>query len=131
MSETIVQPESGTSDAPDLLPFAYGLIYARPDKCAKEREKCVRIGRALAGANRMILEKPDEALEILKKRYDTMDQQVLAAAWQTVAKAHARDLHVTVPGLEHSQKVSIEAKLLDAKNELKSFDGLYTDEFVK
>lgn len=122
---------TGTADAPDLLPFAYGLIYARPDKCTKEREKCVRIVRALAAANRMILETPDQALEILKKRFNTMDQQVLAAAWQTVAKAHAKDLHVTVPGLDHSQKVSIEAKLLEANKELKSFDGLYTDEFVQ
>ncbi len=101
--------------APDLLPFAYGLIAARPDKCAKEREKCVRIVRALAAANRMILETPDQALEILKKRFNTMDQQVLAAAWQTVAKAHAKDLHVDGAGLDHSQKVSIEAKLLEAK----------------
>src|SRR5262249_53118124 len=109
---------SGASDAPDLLPFAYGLIYARPDKCAKERDKCLRIVRALAAANRLIREKPDEALALLKKRFDTMDQQVLAAAWQTVAKAHASDLRVTVPGLDHSQKVSLEAKLLEAKNEL-------------
>jgi ABC-type nitrate/sulfonate/bicarbonate transport system substrate-binding protein len=122
---------SGASDAPDLLPFAYGLVYTRPDMCAKEREKCVRVVRALAAANRLILEKPDEALDILKKRFDKMDQQVLAAAWQTVSKAHAKDLRVTVPGLDHSQKVSIEAKLLEAKNELKSFDGLYTDEFVR
>ncbi len=122
---------SGASDAPDLLPFAYGLIYTRSDMCAKQREKFVRVVRALAAANRVILEKPGEALEILKKRYDTMDQAVLAAAWQTVSKAHAKDLHVTVPGLDHSQKVSLEAKLLEAKNELKSFDGLYTDEFVR
>ena len=122
---------SGAVDAPDLLPFAYGLIYTRPDMCSKEREKCRRIVRALTAANRLILEKPDEALEILKKRFDKMDQQVLAAAWQTVSKAHAKDLRVTVPGLDHSQKVSIEAKLLEPKNELKSFDGLYTDEFVK
>ena len=122
---------SGTVDAPDLLPFAYGLIYTRQDMCAKQREKCTRIVRALAAANRFILEKPDEALGLLKKRYETMDQELLAAAWRTVSKAHAKDLHVTVPGLDHSQKVSLEAKLLDAKNELKSFDGLYTDEFVK
>ena len=56
---------------------------------------------------------------------------VLAAAWKTVAQAHAKDLAVTVPGLEHSQKVSLEAKLLEPKDALKSFDGLYTDEFVR
>jgi ABC-type nitrate/sulfonate/bicarbonate transport system substrate-binding protein len=122
---------SGTVDAPDLLPFAYGLIYTRQDMCAKQREKCTRIVRALAAANRFILDKPDQALGLLKKRYETMDQELLAAAWRTVSKAHAKDLRVTVPGLDHSQKVSLEAKLLDAKNELKNFDGLYTDEFVK
>jgi NitT/TauT family transport system substrate-binding protein len=122
---------SGASDAPDLLPFAYGLIYTRPDMCTKQRDKCVRVSRALAAANKFILEKPAEALEILKKRFDKMDQEVLAAAWKTVSAAHAKDLRVTIPGLDHSQKVSIEAKLLKPEDELKSFDGLYTDEFVR
>jgi ABC-type nitrate/sulfonate/bicarbonate transport system substrate-binding protein len=122
---------TATTDAPDLLPFSYGLLYTRPDMCTKQREKCVRLTRALAAANRFILEKPDQALEILKKRFDKMDPQVLAAAWKTVAAAHAKDLHVTVPGLDHSQQVSLEAKLLADKDALKSFDGLYTDEFIK
>jgi NitT/TauT family transport system substrate-binding protein len=122
---------SGTNAAPDLLPFAYGLIYTRPDMCTKAREKCVRITRALAAANRFILEKPAEALEILKKRFDKMDQTVLVEAWKTVSQAHAKDLRVTVPGLDHSQKVSLEAKLLKPEDTLKSFDGLYTDEFVR
>jgi ABC-type nitrate/sulfonate/bicarbonate transport system substrate-binding protein len=122
---------SGATDAPDLLPFAYGLIYTRPDMCSKQRDKCVRVSRALAAANKFILEKPAEALDILKKRFDKMDQEVLAAAWKTVSAAHAKDLRVTVPSLEHSQKVSIEAKLLKPEDELKSFDGLYTDEFVR
>lgn len=122
---------TATKDAPDLLPFSYGLIYTRPDMCTKQRDKCVRVVHALAAANRFILEKPDEALEILKKRFDKMDPQVLAAAWKTVSAAHAKDLHVTVPGLEHAQQVSLEAKLLADKDALKSFDGLYTDEFIK
>jgi sulfonate transport system substrate-binding protein len=122
---------TATKDAPDLLPFSYGLIYTRPDMCTKQRDKCVRVVHALAAANRFILEKPDEALEILKKRFDKMDPQVLAEAWKTVSAAHAKDLHVTVPGLEHAQQVSLEAKLLTDKDALKSFDGLYTDEFIK
>ena len=48
-----------------------------------------------------------------------------------VAQAHAKDIRVTVAGLENSQKVSLEAKLLEPKDALKSFDGLYTDEFVQ
>jgi ABC-type nitrate/sulfonate/bicarbonate transport system substrate-binding protein len=122
---------SGTSAAPDLLPFAYGLVYTKPDTCTKQREKCVRVFRALAAANKFINEKPAEALAILKKRFEKMDQAVLAEAWKTVSAAHAKDLKVTVPALEHSQKVSLEAKLLPESEALKSFDGLYTDEFVR
>src|SRR6266568_4864101 len=92
---------SAVSDAPDLLPFAYGLVYARPDTCNRQREKCVRIARALAGANKFIHEKPAEALEILKRRFDKMDAAVLAAAWQIVSQAHAKDVRISVPGLDH------------------------------
>jgi sulfonate transport system substrate-binding protein len=122
---------TAVSDAPDLLPFAYGLVYTRPETCRDNREKCARMARATAAATRFILEKPDEALGLLRKRFDKMDPAVLAAAWQVVSKSHAADIRVTVPGLEHSQKVSLEAKLLDPKDALKSFDGLYTDEFVR
>jgi hypothetical protein len=60
-----------------------------------------------------------------------MDQAVLAEAWKTVSAAHAKDIRVTVPGLDHSQKVSLEAKLLPENEALKSFDGLFTDEFIR
>jgi ABC-type nitrate/sulfonate/bicarbonate transport system substrate-binding protein len=91
----------------------------------------VRIVRALAAANKFINEKPGEALEILKKRFDKMDQAVLAEAWKTVSTAHGKDIRVTASGLDHSQKVSLEAKLLPENEALKSFDGLFTDEFIR
>jgi NitT/TauT family transport system substrate-binding protein len=122
---------SAVRDAPDLLPFAYGLVYTKPDTCTKAREKCARMVRALAAANRLIREKPGEALELLKKRFDKMDMSVLVAAWETVSAAHATDMRVTVPGLEHSQQVSLESKLLEPKDALTKFDGLTTDEFVR
>ena len=121
---------SATVDAPDLLPFAYGLIYTRPETCAQNRDKCMRLVRALAAANKLILEKPDAALGLIRKRFDKMDPAVLSAAWQVVAQAHARDIAVPVAGLDHSQRVSIEAKLLDPKDTLTSFDGLYTGDYL-
>ena len=122
---------SGFSDAPDLLPFAYGLLYTRPQTCAEKRELCVRMAHAMAGAAAYIHEKPAEAFELLKKRFARMSPELLAAAWQTVSKAHARNIKVTVPALDHSQKVSLEAGLLAQKDALKSFDELYTDEFTR
>ena len=46
-------------------------------------------------------------------------------------KCRAIDPRITVQSLENSQRVSLEAGLLSEKDALKSFEGLYTDEFVK
>jgi ABC-type nitrate/sulfonate/bicarbonate transport system substrate-binding protein len=122
---------SGFDAAPDLLPFGYGLLYTRPQTCAEKRELCARMTKALAGAAVFIHEKPNESLELLKKRFPRMDAKLLAAAWETVSKAHPKDIRVTLPALEHSQKVSLVARLLEQKDALTSYEGLYTDEFLR
>jgi len=122
---------SAVSDAPELLPFAYGLIYTRPETCQAKRELCARVARAYVAAAKMIQDKPDEVFTILQKRFPRMDERLLAAAWDVAQKAHATDIRVTVRQLENSQKVSLAAKLLDPKDALKTYDGFFTDEFVR
>ena len=131
MKGSAIMLASGATDAPELLPFAYGLVYTKPDTCKEKRDKCMRVARAYIAATRFINEKPDEALALLRKRFAKMDPDLLAAAWKVVAAAHAKDIRVTVAGLEHSQKVSLDAKLLEPKDALTSYDGLYTDEFIR
>jgi ABC-type nitrate/sulfonate/bicarbonate transport system substrate-binding protein len=123
---------SATFDAPELHPFSNAILYGRADLCKEKRDLCVRVGRAYVGANKMIQEKPDEVLAtILTKRFSKMDPQLLAQAWKIAYTAHAKDIRVNVAMLENSQKVSLVAKLLDPKDALTSYDGLFTDEFVK
>lgn len=118
-------------DAPELLPFAYGLVQTKPETCKANREKCERVVRALTAANRFIREKPAEALDILRPRFKEIDPALLESAWKVVSQGHAKDLRVTVPELANSERVSLEAKLLDPKDKLSSYDGLFTDEFVR
>src|SRR4051812_28629611 len=82
---------TAVSDAPDLIPFAYGLVYSRPETCRDQREKCARMARAMKGVAQYIQEKPNEAFELLKKRFANTDPELLAAAWKTVSAAHAKD----------------------------------------
>jgi ABC-type nitrate/sulfonate/bicarbonate transport system substrate-binding protein len=117
-------------DAPDLIPFPYGLVQTKPATCETSREKCVRLVRALSQANRMIRDEPDKALEILRGRFKQMNQALLTEAWKTVSKAHASDLRITPALLALGDKVSIEAKLLDPKDKVQSYDGLYTDQYI-
>ena len=122
---------SGVNDAPDLLPFTYCLVYTRP-KPARTTAKNARGWPARWPAPPASFSTSrTRSLELLRKRFDKMDPALLAAAWQVVSKAHARDIRVSVAGLDNSQKVSLESKLLAPKDALTSFDGLYTDEFLR
>jgi len=123
---------SGVSDVPEVLPIAYNLVFTRAGVCEAKREMCRRIARAYAGAARMIQERPDEVFEtILRKRFAKMDPDLLRAAWKVTQGAHARDIRVTNELLDNAQKINIYAKLLEPKDVVKSYAGLYTDEFVK
>ncbi|MCC6947260.1 MAG: ABC transporter substrate-binding protein [Bradyrhizobiaceae bacterium] len=123
---------SSVTDAPELIPFAYGLLYTRPEVCQKSREMCARMARAFQGAAKMIQEQPDKVFEeVLKKRFAKMEPELLKAAWDVTQKAHAKDIRVNKAMLDNSQKVSIDAKLLEPADVLKNYDGLYTDEFLK
>ncbi|MFZ1102445.1 MAG: ABC transporter substrate-binding protein [Hyphomicrobiaceae bacterium] len=129
---TAIMVASSTFDAPELVPFAYAMVYGMPDFCTKKRDVCARVARAYVGAAKMIQEQPDVVLEtILKKRFPKLDPTLLATAWKVAQKAHAKDVRVSVAMLENSQKVSLVAKLLDPKEALTKFDDLFTDEFIK
>ena len=123
---------SSVTDAPELIPFGYGVLYTLPSTCEKKREMCVRMGRAYSAAAKMIQEQPDRVFEeVLRKRFPNMDAALLKAAWDQTRLAHAKDIRVTKAQLDNSQKVSIDAKLIEPKDVLTKYDGLYTDEFVK
>lgn len=127
-----VMVASAITDAPELVPFGGAVLYALPSTCEKNREMCARMARVYAGAAKLIQEQPDKVFEeVLKKRFAKMDPDLLKAAWKQALAAHAKDIRVNDAQLENSQKVNIDAKLLDPKEALKSFAGLYTDEFVK
>ena len=49
--------------------------------------------------------------------------RMLNAAWQVASKAHAQDARVTVAGLENSQRVSLEAGLLEPEGRAEEFRG--------
>ncbi len=122
---------SAVTDAPELLPFAYGLVQVKPETCQQNREKCVRLAKAYQLTADFMQSKPDEALAVLSKRFPQMDADLLKAAWQTVRAAHSKDIRVTLKSLENSEDVSIVGKLLKPEDKLKNYDGLYTDEYLK
>ena len=129
---TAVMIASGPGgDLPNYTPTGYAVLYTRPEVCQKERVKCEKMGRVFKAANNFIHDKPDETWEILKKRFAQMDPSLLKAAWDVTKLAHPRDVSIQVPSLVNAQKFSLDATLLEAKDTLSDFTGLWTAEFVK
>jgi hypothetical protein len=74
---------------------------------------------------------PGEALGLLKKRFSTLSDPVLVAGYEQILKAARRPPVTVRAALENGELYNIEAGLLKPEDKLKSYDGLYTDEYVK
>jgi NitT/TauT family transport system substrate-binding protein len=131
VSGQAVMLASSRVDAPELLPFAYGLVYTLPQTCERDAALCGKVVRAFVAAARAIKERPGYIFEeVLKKRFAKMDPAVLQAAWDDVRAAHPADLRIVDRQLANAQKMGIASRLLDAKDSPDSFQGLYTNQYL-
>jgi NitT/TauT family transport system substrate-binding protein len=118
-------------DPADMMPFGMATVVAKPETCEKRKSICMKMGRAMAEAVTYLRDHPTETLALLKKRFATLDDKVLAAGFEQIRKATPRVPVTERAALENGEIYSIDAGLLKPEDKLKSYDGLYTDEYVK
>ncbi len=118
-------------DFPELRPFGGGLIVTRPTFCTEKHSICVAMGRGIVAANRFIQEHPDETLAIIKPRFPQLSEVTLATALQNYRSASPVPPAVTPAVLTNSQTFEVNGGLTKPENVLKSYDGMFTDEFVR
>ena len=123
---------SGIADAPDLHPFAYGLVYGRRATCAERAQLCARVARAFAAASRTIRDDPELVFErVIRSRFATMEPGLLRAAWQRAREAHTADVHMTAEQFANAAKVNAGAHLPQSGSMPSNYDALYTNEFLR
>ena len=123
---------SGPDGEPaDLEPFANNVVVTRPETCQQRRALCEGMGKSFTAAEAFMRDHPQEALALLKKRFATLDDRVLAAAFETIRKISPSPPTVSVKGIENAELYNIVAGLMRPEEKLASYDGLYTDAFVK
>ncbi|HEY3916500.1 MAG TPA: ABC transporter substrate-binding protein [Stellaceae bacterium] len=120
-----------TGDPDWIAPNGSGVIIARPQFCAEHRSICMKMGRGLAEGAKFIHDKPDEALALLKKHFDKTDPAVVARVFKSVSIGTPVPPRMTAAVLANSERLNIEAGLMTPADQLKSYDGLFTDEFIK
>ncbi|AMN39371.1 ABC transporter substrate-binding protein [Rhodoplanes sp. Z2-YC6860] len=123
---------SGPDGEPgDMIPFGHNLIVARQDTCVQKKALCQAVGQSIKDATAFIKDKPDEAFAVLKKRFPTLDEPLLKASFDELRKVTPSPPVVLKASIENSEIFNVDAGLLKPDEKLKSYDGLFTDEFVK
>jgi len=129
--EAVTIASGPDGDPPDMIPFGMASLITRPETCEKRRSVCEKMGRSMIDAVTFLRDRPAEAMALLKKRFAKLDDKVFAAGFEQIRKATpARPVTVRA-ALANGETYNVEAGLLPPDGRLKSYDGLYTEEFVK
>lgn len=118
-------------EPPDYVPLATTIVLTKPETCAQRPSLCEGVGQAMKDAAAVLRARPEEAVAILAKRIPTMDPKLIAAVLEKVRKATPEPLAVTQQALANAERMNIEAGLLKPAEKLPSYEGLFTDAFVK
>ena len=120
-----------TGDPAWMKPMSNSIVVTRPQLCAEHREICVKMGHAMAASAKLIHDQPDVALGILKKRFASMNQAVIDSSFVFLRRATPEVPNVSVEGLENGDRINIDAGFMKPEEKLKSYDGLYSNEFLR
>jgi NitT/TauT family transport system substrate-binding protein len=118
-------------DPADLVPFANSVLLTRPEVCEKRKSVCVKMGHAYAAASYLLRDHPDEALAALKKRFSSLDAKTMEASFALVRKVTPVPPAPTLEAIRNNETYNVEAGLLKPEDQIKSFDGLFTDQYVR
>jgi ABC-type nitrate/sulfonate/bicarbonate transport system substrate-binding protein len=127
----VVIASGSDGDPADMYPFGHNIFVAKPETCERRKSACGKLGKAMVEAINAMLDRPDDALALLKKRFAAFDDKLLAAGFAEIRKGTPRPPVVTKADLENAELYNIGAGLLKPEEKLKSYDGLYTDEYVR
>ena len=129
--EALLIASGPDGDPPNAVNFAYNVILAKPETCEKRRHLCVAVGRVTREAIAYLHTHPAEVIAILGKRFPNLEPKLIAAAFEEIRKSTPKVPIVTKEALDNADDFNVEAGMMKAADKLKSYDGLYTDEFVK
>ena len=127
----VILASSFAEDAPEIIPFAYSVLVTRPEVCKERRSVCEKMARSFAEAARILREEPERAAGVLRKRFPQIPDAVLTASLDMIRRSTPASPKATIEGLENSERFNVSAGILKAEDTLKSWDGLFTDEFLR
>jgi NitT/TauT family transport system substrate-binding protein len=117
-------------DPPNAINFAYNVVLTRPETCEKKKSLCQKMGRVYRDATAYIHDHPKETVAILQKNFPNLEPALIESAFEQIKKSTPRIPSVTRESLENADDFNVEAGFMKADQKLKSYDGLFTNEYV-
>lgn len=118
-------------DPPGFEPMASAILVTRPQTCIERRALCEKMGHTILEATKFVHANPKEAVASLKKRFDKLDDAVLAAAGAAVIKMTGVPPKLTDLQMANGDRMNSEAGFLKPEDQIQSYDGLYTNEYLR
>jgi ABC-type nitrate/sulfonate/bicarbonate transport system substrate-binding protein len=128
---SVVVASGPDGDPPNAINFAYNVVVAKPETCEKRRPICVAMGQVVKEAIAYMHGHKAEVVALLGRKFANLEPKLIAAAYDEIIKSTPKVPVVTKQSLENADDFNVEAGMMKADAKLKSYDGLYTDEFVK
>ena len=111
--------------------LAAGLLLTRPQLCSDHRSICEKMGHSMLLAVQYLVQRKDDALAILQKRFPKTDPAVVTSAYAAVVRMTNNPPLVTAAAMKNGDRMNAAAGFLKPEDALKSYDGLFTDEFIR
>jgi ABC-type nitrate/sulfonate/bicarbonate transport system substrate-binding protein len=118
-------------DFPELVPFAFNVVMTRAGTCEQKPALCRKLLAAYQDAIAVMRDKPAEALPPLRKRFAQLDPDVVNDAFETMRAMTPKTLAFTEAGLKNAQELMVVTGMVKPDETLKSFDGIYSNAYLK
>jgi ABC-type nitrate/sulfonate/bicarbonate transport system substrate-binding protein len=114
-----------------LTPIGSSTVITRPQFCTDHRSVCEKMGHALSAASRFVHDRPDDATAILQKRFPNTAPSVVAASFAVMRKAMPEPPAIEAQALSNADRINVEAGFIKPSDQLKTYNDLFTNEYVK
>jgi NitT/TauT family transport system substrate-binding protein len=127
----VIISDSAKGEPKEYSPVSAALLLARADFCGGHGSICTKMVHGVTEATKFIHQHPKESLDVMKARFKTLDEKVLAAALEMVS-AMTGDPPITTPKmLENSDELNLRAGFMKPEEKLARYDELIDNAYVK
>lgn len=118
-------------DAPELNPFGYNLIVARPAFCKEKPTICTRVVAGLKEAVAKMKKEPAAAQDALKKRFAQIPPDIFEASYKQVTENSSDSLTVTAQAMRNTLNYAQSAGMLGPNDKIADLNALFTQDYNK